>query len=444
MNTHFESEITSLNSQGQGICSVNGLKVFVDYALSSEKIKGEIVEQKKSFARGALLEIVTPSSDRIPAICPLFQKCGGCQIMHLSYAKQVEFKQQKVSEALEKIAHIKFPVSPCVASSSPFEYRNKIQLPFFKQNGKIKLGLYQKNSHTPLAIDRCYIHCELGEKVFCAFSKLIENSPLSVFDEKTRTGLLRHLLIKTAIHTRQCLVTIITSSKKQLLQLKDLALELMRQCPEVQGVVLNINKKRINSIMGDLWLPLVGQPYIHEKLCGKTFKISAHSFFQVHIGQAEKLYLEALKQAHIQGGDVVLDAYCGTGTLALLASGHCKEVVGIESVKSAIDDARANAKLNQITNCKFVLGKVEDSIDQIPKINIALINPPRRGCEKKVLEALYKLRPRKIVYISCDPATLARDLTYLHQLGYETHKVQPFDMFPQTSHVETCVTLELK
>jgi len=363
--------------------------------------------------------------------------------MHLSYEKQLQFKTDKVRSALLKIGRLDTPVEPCIASPSPLAYRNKIQLPIYKENGELKLGLYQKKTNNPLAIEECFIHCPLGEKVFKAVSELLKETSLDVYDERTKTGFLRHLLIKTGTRTNECLVIWITSSKRYHRVIKEMSKKLIKLCPEVKGVLLNVNKKRFNSIMGDHCETVVGRPYIYETLLGKTFKISAHSFFQVNSLQAENLYQKALDFADISPKDTVLDAYCGTGTLTLLTAPFAKKVIGIECVESAITDAKENATINEITNSEFVLGNVEDKLGDLERIDTIFLNPPRKGCEKSVLETLNTYRPKKIVYISCDPATLARDVKILTDFGYKLQKVQPFDMFPQTTHVETCLYLTL-
>lgn len=439
----FQEKILTLNSQGQGICTLDHLKVFVDHALPGEEVTATLIEKKKNFGLAQLQKVENPSSKRVKPVCPLFQKCGGCQIMHLKYDEQLKFKQNKVQEALLKIGKIEIQVDPCTPSSQyPLSYRNKIQLPIYQEKGEIKLGLYQKKTNQPLEINSCHIHCKLGEKVFQTCRSLLKKSSLKAFDEKTKKGFLRHLLIKTSENTKECLVVWVTYSKEQKQELLQLSKELVELRPEVKGVLMNINQKRFNSILGDQISLLLGRPFIYETILEKSFKISAHSFFQVNPLQAENLYKKALEKADLKSGKNVLDAYCGTGTLSLLASKEAKKVIGIECVESAIEDANENAKLNEIKNVEFILGTVEDKISEIESLDVVFLNPPRRGCEKSVIETLLDRKPKKIIYISCDPATLARDLSFLKE-GYEIESVSPFDMFPQTMHVETLVSLTL-
>ena len=437
----YTASVDTLNSQGQGICSVDGLKVFLDYVLPGENVHFELVKQKKKYGLGKLIQVQATSPKRQQPPCPLFKSCGGCQIMHLDPSEQLRFKTQKVSDALRKIGQLNVPVLQCLPSPSTLNYRNKIQLPFFKKDGQIQLGLYQKNSHTPVALKSCAIHGKLGEQVLASVSKLIAHAPLDVFSEKCPKGL-RHLLIKTALKNNECLVVFIAGSKKNISLLQKIAHNLMSQNPEIRGVLLNINKKRYNTITGDETLLLAGQDTIVETLNGLSFKISAHAFFQVNPDQAEKLYLKALEYADLNDSMRVLDAYCGIGTLSLMAAKKAKQVHGVECVNAAVSNAKDNAHLNQISNVTFECKNVEDYIESLEAFDVIFLNPPRKGCDMRVLEAIGKNKPKTLVYISCDPATLARDLKTLTSFGFEVKQVQPFDMFPQTSHVETVVRLE--
>ena len=410
-----------------------GLTIFVDGALPGELVKVRVIERKKRYAVARLLSIITPSPDRVVPPCPLFGKCGGCQIMHLSYEGQLKIKKQKVIDALTRIGKIENPpVRDCIPSPLPLAYRNKIQLPV--REGP-SLGLYAKGSHDLIEVDHCLIHCEQGENVFAHIKKLLKNSSLEPFDSKTGLGELRHVLIKSAIHTKQTLVILVTNQQKS----PQLAAFAKAISPFVSGVIHNIHQESNNVILGDTYHTLEGSSQIQETLCGLTFSISPASFFQVNPLQAENLYLKALELADIQPNETVLDAYCGVGTLSLLFARKAKLVIGVECVPEAIRNAQENAKLNHIHNVTFFCDHAESFIKKSPAIDTLLLNPPRKGCDPSFLAALKKLLPKKIIYISCDPATLARDLAYLQQLKYNIHEVQPLDMFPQTSHVE-CIT----
>ncbi len=416
--------IERLGIHGEGVARHEGFTIFVDGALQNERVNAEVYERHKSFARAKVVKRHRTSTDRVDPICPYFGRCGGCQLMHLSYEKQLEAKRNRVADALERIAKIKVEVKPCIPSPRKLGYRNKIQLPVSQDQ---TLGLYAYNSHQLIEIEKCPIHCELGEKAFNQIQKILKLYPAD----------LRHVLIKTSVNTSQVLVILVTKSETDLTQL---ARKISQSIPEVKGVVQNINGSLGNVILGKTFKVLVGQGWIEEVLNGLTFKVSPASFFQVNPGQAEALYQMVVEWAGLTGKETVLDAYCGVGTLALILAQHAKEVIGIEVVAEAIADARENAKRNQIGNTKFICGLAEKEIGSVSAFEMAVINPPRKGCEPVFLNALTERSPKRILYISCDPATLSRDAAILNQKGYSLEQVQPFDMFPQTMHVE-CLSL---
>ncbi len=413
-------KIQRLGIDGEGVGSLEGFTIFVEGALPTETAEIEITERRKTFGRAKLLQILSSSSHRVDPPCPLFGKCGGCQLMHLSYPQQLIAKQTRVQDALIRIGKLDAAVSPCIPSPQPLAYRNKIQLPVSPQG---KLGLYAKNSHDLVEIDKCYIHCGLGEKVFQSLRPLM-------------TADVRHVLIKTAVHTNQVLIILVT--KDAALQTA-LAEKIMAAMPEIKGVVQNIQPDPTNTVLSKNYHLLAGQGHIEEILCGLTFKVSPASFFQVNPAQAQKLYQKTLEFAALTGAETVLDAYCGVGTLSLLLAQKAQHVIGVECVPEAIADAKENAQKNNIANVTFHAMAAEKL--SLPSLDVAVLNPPRKGCDKEFLLRLAELAPERIVYISCDPATLARDLSVLHERGYQIKEVQPFDMFPQTAHVETLVQL---
>lgn len=417
--------IDRLGIHGEGIAHKDGLVVFVDGALPGERVAARGFEKKKTYATARLDQILEPSPHRVQPICPVFDRCGGCQIMHLEYQKQLEEKKQRVADALQRIGKISgVDVLPCTPSPSPLAYRNKIQLPV--KDG-YRLGLYARHSHDLVEMERCFIHCGLGERVFEHIRSIFKKEPLAS---------LRFVLIKTAVHTNQVLVVLVTD-KKELPE--GLGRQIMACMPEIKGVVQNINLAEGNVVLSKEFCTLAGQDFIEEKICGLSFKASAASFFQVNPAQAENLYRKVAEFLDLQTHEILLDAYCGVGTLSLILAKQAKEVIGIESVKEAIEDAQANQKLNGITNARFICAEAEKC--SIPSVDAAVLNPPRKGCERAFLEKLASLKPAKLVYVSCDPATLARDLSFLCLQGYAIQEVQPFDMFPQTAHVETVVIL---
>lgn len=435
-------QIHNIGNSGEGVGSLDGYTIFVDGALPGEIVEANLIERHKNYGRAELLSIIKASPDRIQPICPVFGKCGGCQLMHLAYERQLDVKQQRVLDALQRIGKLKdVKVERCIPSPNQFGYRNKIQLPVRENSGSTQLGLYARNSHQLIEIDNCFIHCSTGEDIFQKIKHVIRHSQIAPFDPLTGLGELRHVLIKSAVNTNDALVVLVTTGEATP-QLKAIAKEIMTSCPRVKGVIHNINRANNNVILGRRYHLLEGVEAITERLCGLTFKVSAASFFQVNPPQAEQLYQKALEYADLTGKETILDAYCGVGTLSLFFARHAKEVIGVECVAEAIKDAQENAKDNHIANASFVCSSSEAFIEKLSEIDVILLNPPRKGCEKSFLEGIKKLHPNKVIYISCDPATLARDLCDLHSFGYKINAVQPFDMFPQTAHVETVVQLK--
>ncbi len=423
--------IERLGINGEGVGIFEGFTIFVDGALPGEKIKAVICEVRKNFARARLIEHITTSPHRQKPICPVFGTCGGCQIMHLDYQEQLVIKRQRVIDALQRIGKLfDVDVTSCEPSPLPLAYRNKIQLPAGMSNSHLYLGLYAYNTHDLIEIDKCYIHCTLGEAVFQKVKNILKASSLTEGDIKC-------VLIKTAVTTKQVLVILVTT-QKSLPGLSKIATEIMESMPEIKGVVQSVNSSIGNVMLGKEFYTLVGESSITETLSGLTFKVSPASFFQVNPAQAEKVYKTVLEYAALTGKETVLDAYCGVGTLSLILAKGAHSVIGVEYVEEAIRDAKENARVNHLSNTQFTCALAEEFISSLKHIDVGVLNPPRKGCERSFLENLALLKPTKIIYVSCDPATLARDLAILSEKGYKVEHVKPFDMFPQTVHVE-CV-----
>lgn len=434
--------IRNIGNNGEGIGTYEGYTVFVDGALPGEVVEARLYQCQKRFGRARLISIIQASPDRVQPPCPLFGTCGGCQVMHLAYAKQLEMKQQRVSDALVRIGKIEgIEVPACMPSALNLAYRNKIQLPVRQGKEGLEIGLYARSSHDLIEVDHCEIHCAAGEEVYRKAKEIIKQSGISAYDPISGNGVLRHVLIKSAVHTEEVLIILVTNGEDSS-EVSKIAERIMQQCENVKGVVQNINTRNDNVILGEDYRLLSGQPYIQEKLCGLVFKVSPASFFQVNPQQAECLYAKALEFADLQGNETVLDAYCGVGTLSLMFARHAKQVIGVECVAEAIKDAKENAGLNSIDNATFVKANAEDYIKTLKSIDVILLNPPRQGCDPVFLERIGFLKPEKVIYISCDPATLARDLGILYQMNYRIEALQPFDMFPQTAHVECVVKLK--
>lgn len=431
--------IERLGINGEGIGYLEGFTVFVNEALPGEVVEGRLIEKRKNYCRASLLKVLSPSPKRQAPPCPLYGECGGCQLMHLDYSSQCEMKRQRVIDALERIGKFEgLDVLPCLPSPSPLAYRNKIQVPIREEKNGLRVGFNRQNSHALVDVDFCHIHCTLGQKVYETFRRILKKSAIAAYNGISKTGELRYLIIKTAVRTNQALVVFVTSGPASK-ELKMAAKEIMRCCPEVKGVVQNINAVSDNVVLRDKFCTLEGNSSIQEEICGLLFKVSSSSFFQVNPSQAEKLFQKVVEFAALDGGENVLDAFCGVGTLSLILARHAKKIVGVECVAGAIDDARQNAVNNAILNADFVCCNAEHYIQQVKNVDVVVLNPPRKGCEPLLIENLGRLLPKKIIYVSCDPATLARDLAFLKNFGYKFDLIQPIDMFPQTAHVETVV-----
>ncbi len=358
--------------------------------------------------------------------------------MDLPYSEQLEMKRKRVLDALRCVGlEGACEVSPCIASPSPLGYRNKLQFPARQGVDGLQLGLYASGSNELVDIVGCPVHCELGERVYREVREILKRSGISPYDPATGRGELRHLLIKSAIRRGEVLVVLVTNGEATPL-LSTIASDIMRGCAAVKGVVHNVQRARNNVVLGSEYHVLEGVGFIHEELCGLTFKISPASFFQINLFQAEQVYARALEFAELVGSETVLDAYCGVGTLALVFAGQAGRVMGVERVPQAIEDARENAQLNGIGNATFLCAEIGSVVGMLAGVDVVLLNPPRKGCDEALLEGIGRAGLKRLIYISCDPESLSRDLAHFCAVGYRLDAIQPFDMFPQTAHVE-CV-----
>ncbi len=431
--------IDGIGINGEGVGKYNGFTLFVEGALPTEEIVARIGMVKKSYAKASLVSVKKPSVERVDAPCQRFAECGGCQIMHLSYDAQLKSKTRMVKDALKHIGRKdSAEVLDCISSPKDFQYRNKIQLPVGKVDDETRIGFYKRGSHEIIPYEKCLIHHPSMEDTVSQIKSLIKQSTIAPYCEKTRHGTLRHIIIRANDEGQQ-LLGLVTTGRKHA-EVKAFAALLMQKLEGVVGVVESVNNKAQNTILGEHSRLLLGNDFLIEQIQGLKFKISLESFFQVNLAAASLLYDQALSLAKIDANTRVLDAYCGTGTLSLLSAKRAKSVIGIECVEQAVKDARENAKLNQITNARFAVGRVEDKIELFRDIDVALVNPPRKGLDERVVQALNDHGPGRVVYISCNPATLARDVLGLKD--YSLVKVQPVDMFPQTMHVESVALLE--
>lgn len=435
-NDLINLEITDLGVSGEGVGSFNGFTLFVEGALPTEEIQAKVELVKSSYAKGSLLKVLKPSLERETPICPIFNECGGCQIMHLSYEGQLKVKKKRVEDAFLRIAKLPLDKPLKIHPSSPhLHYRNKIQLPAKNLETGVSLGLYKKGSHEIIEVNQCFIHLEVGEKVYSQILELLKASSLKAYEEENLIGELRHVLIRSSIFLNEVLVVFVTTAKASK-EIKRIAREVIK-IPEVKGVIHHKNKRSDNVVLDREFTLLEGESKILEKVNDLYFELSAASFFQVNPNQAENLYRYAISIAKITNEMKVLDAYCGIGTITLQLAKHAKQVIGVECVPQAIEDAKKNAERNNIKNVEFFCAVTEKFISSVKEVDVVFLNPPRKGCDIRVLKEIQRLSPQTIIYISCDPATLARDAKILHELGFVKTEVEAFDMFPQTMHVET-------
>ncbi len=444
INDTIEMEITGLGSSGEGVGKCKGFTVFVKGALPGEKALVKLFQVKKSYASGEIVQILVQSPQRVEPQCAFYKSCGGCQLQHLSYQGQLEVKRQHVKDCIERIGHITgCEVLPVIGMDNPWYYRNKMQFPVAKTEGRIQIGCYAALTHNVIDIEDCIIQKAANNKIMQVVRKWMQQFGISAYDEATGRGIVRHAMGRVGVKTGEVMAVLITSCY-DIPHAGELVTMLKAEVNGLKSIVQNINKKRTNIIMGNKNRVLYGKSTIKDKLGNLKFNISPLSFFQVNSEQTEKLYATALDFAALQGGETVIDCYCGTGTFSLYLAQKAGKVYGIEIVEPAIADAKVNAAANNISNAEFICG---DAAVEMPallnkgvKPDVVLLDPPRAGCDKKVLAAIADVKPERIVYVSCNPASLARDMAFLTENGYKAEKAQPVDMFPMCAHVE-CVVL---
>ncbi|NLW17729.1 MAG: 23S rRNA (uracil(1939)-C(5))-methyltransferase RlmD [Firmicutes bacterium] len=438
-------EIEGLTSSGEGVGRHQGFTVFVPGALPGDRVEAKVISLKPNYGRALPSKLLRESEQRVAPLCPVYEACGACQLQHFDYEAQLEYKRQWVVDALERIGKLKnITVHPTLPMEEPWRYRNKAQFPVGLTDGRIIAGCYRRRTHQIVDIDDCFIQHPLSARVLQVVKELAATYGLSIYDEQTGKGLLRHVLVRVGFHTGEVLAVLVTTGEP-FEQGKELAAHLMREVPELVGVVRNINDRRTNVVLGDKAIPLAGRDYLIDQLGGLKFRISARSFYQVNPLQTEVLYQKTLDYAGLTGEETVIDAYCGIGTISLFLARQAKQVIGIEIVEAAVHDARRNAAINNIDNAEFIVGEAEKIMPRLYKEglrpHVIVVDPPRAGCAEPLLEAIVNMQPQRVVYVSCNPTTLARDLAYLSQQGFRVQEVQPVDMFPHTGHVETVVLM---
>ncbi|MBM7614186.1 23S rRNA (uracil(1939)-C(5))-methyltransferase RlmD [Alkaliphilus hydrothermalis] len=443
-NKVYEIQIIDLGHSGEGIGKVDGFTVFVEGGLPGDVIKVKTTVVKKNYATGKLLEMITPSNSRVEPTCAIAHKCGGCQIMHMDYQAQLDIKTSRVEETLKRIGKIDAKVLPTLGMDNPYWYRNKAQFPVGMTAGKAILGFYEKGSHNIVDTGYCHIQHPVNEKIVALMKDFIQKYKISVYDEKTKKGLIRHVVTKVGYQTGEVMVVVITNGKE--LPHQEQLIKLLKDNIEgLESIVQNINTQNTNVIFGRESITIYGRDHIVDYIGDLKFNISARSFFQVNPLQTKVLYEKALEYAQLKGEESVFDIYCGIGTISLFLAQKAKKVYGVEVVEAAIDDAKKNAEINGMTNTEFYVGEAEKVVPELYKqgikADVVVVDPPRKGCDEAVLDTIVSMAPERIVYVSCNPATLARDLAYLNDRGYKAEEVQPVDMFPHTSHVETVVLM---
>ena len=444
-NKEYIVNIIDNGYEGEGIAKIDDFTIFIPNAIKGEKVKVLIVKVLSSYAFGKIIEIIEKSEHRKEADCTTYKRCGGCNLRHIDYNETLKIKQNNVQALINKTLETKIEAEKIIGMENPYHYRNKAQYPIgLNKENKPVIGVFANRTHEIIPMEKCLIQSEISEKIAKSIYEFIVKNKISVYNEKTGKGLLRHIVIRNAFKTEEIMCTLVINGK-EIPKENELANKLLQKYPNIKTIVKNINTKNTNVILGKENIVLYGEGYIKDKLGKYLFKISPLSFYQVNPVQTEKLYNLAIQMAKITKQDTVFDLYCGIGTISIYMAEYAKKVYGIEIVEEAIKDARENAKINNIENTEFIAGDVEKILDDLinnKKIipDIVMIDPPRKGMDQTSIKNILKIKPKKIVYISCNPATLVRDLKYLEE-EYKIEKIQPVDMFPFTSHVECCASL---
>ena len=481
-NQDYEIIIEDIGNDGEGIGHIDGMAVFVKDTAPGDVAKIRIIKAKKQYAYGRLLEIISPSKDRVEPICKNARKCGGCSIMHVSYEKQLEWKQSKVANCLKRIGGVQDVerlMEPIIGMDAKEEifpairYRNKAQFPVQRdKDGNLKIGFYAGRTHSVIDTDVCFLQAEVNDEILKKFRAFMDAYQIEAYDEEQHKGLVRHILTRVGETTGEVMICLILNGEELVgasgtrknismenqvfdgklksgnghyMNVEQEFVKWMSEIPDITSISINVNKEKTNRILGDTCRTIWGKDYITDYIGNVKYQISPLSFYQVNPRQTEKLYGKALEYADLQGNETVWDLYCGIGTISLFLAQKAKKVMGVEIVPAAIEDARNNARINGIENAEFFVGKAEEVLpEQYEKQGVyaavIVIDPPRKGCDIVAIQTMLRMKPKKIVYVSCDPATLARDVKLLTEKDYVLEKVCAVDQFGHSGHVE-CVTL---
>ena len=442
-NASLTLEITGYTAEGMGVARWEGRVVFIPGTILGERWEVQLLKVKTNVAWGRAVRLLDPSPERVELDCPLAGRCGGCQYRHMTYEEELRAKRQRVQDALTRVGGVSLELPQVLGAENPLRYRNKVQFPVAQEKRGLAVGYYRARSHDVLDVDDCLLQPEAVTTLRRAFKGWMERYRVPAYDEGTCQGLIRHLYVRTN-QASEALCCVVANGTR-LPHAPELVQSLRQAAPTLAGLVLNTNTKNTNVILGPNYRTIWGRDFLEERLCGMTFRLSVPSFFQINRAQTERLYAQALEFAGLTGQETVLDLYCGIGTISLALAQRAGQVIGAEIVPEAVQDAQANAARNQVSNARFLCGDAGEAAFQLAaegvRPQVICVDPPRKGLAPEVPEILASMAPERIVYVSCDPATLARDVKRFGELGYPAVKSQAVDLFPRTAHVETVVLL---
>jgi len=445
-NDIIDLEITGYTAEGSGVGRYNDIAVFVPLAAMGDKLHVKILKTAKTYAFGRIDKIITASKERVPMDCAQFAQCGGCVYRHISYTAELRAKQQRVQDAVERIGGFHdIVINPIIGAKDPDHYRNKAQLPIgLAAGGEISMGFFASHSHRIIHCSDCLLQPPAFTAAMNAFQEWARQSGEDVYNEETAKGRLRHLYLRQAGATGEIMVCVVVNGNGVHYE-PELVEILQKQVPGLKSVVINVNREKTNVVLGKKCRTVWGSDHITDTLCGLKFNISPMSFYQINRDQAERLYSIAEEYAGLTGTETVFDLYCGTGTIGLSMAKNAGRVIGVELVEQAVEDAKKNAEANNIANAEFLCADAAKAADMLKnsgvKADVVVLDPPRKGIDEALIETIAKMAPSRVVYVSCDPATLARDLKIFAQKGYEPKLLTPVDMFPRTAHVEVIIMM---
>lgn len=445
-NDEFKLNITGYTSEGGGVGKFDGQAIFVENTAVGDEILCHIIKAKKTYAIGKAVKIIKPSKSRIEPQCDAFKSCGGCSFGHIKYEEELKYKAQKVEDAFKRIGGISPVFKPIISSPETTRYRNKAQYPVRRENGILNIGFYAKKSHRVIDGGDCLLQPTDFTDIIEIFRKWINDNNITVYSEALNKGLIRHIYLRKAFATGEIMACVVINGTT--IPNSDELIEALKEIEGFKTLVVNINREATNVVLGNTCNAIYGDGYITDILCGVKIKLSPLSFYQVNRNGAELLYKKAAEYVAPTSDQTILDLYCGTGTIGLSMANSVKELVGVEIIPEAIEDAKVNAKLNGFENARFICGDASVAAEELKnegiKPDTVILDPPRKGCAEELLKTVAEINPQKIVYVSCDPATLARDCARLLDLGYVVQEVTPVDMFPRTHHVESVALITKK